>query len=169
MKKIILGCIVIFYTLPTQAQSSFPPAYYIDSQRVVDLGKIYFSVDSIAYLNVVNGADTANGTNGRIYFTFKQPYASFLTLADVTRKQKDFSEKKVLYIIDGMVIKDTTGIRIDPSFVLEVHAVSMADLPYLSDGKTNMGVVVIETKRKEPVPPKDAKGTIILRGSLVKQ
>ena len=164
MKKITFICVMALCALIAQAQTSLPPAYYADSQHV-DMGKVYVNLNNIANINVVNGLDSITKTNGKVYLLFKQHYTSFLTLSDVLRShQPDFSEQKIIYIIDNKVITDTAGIRIDPTLLLDVHAVSMSDVFYLGGGTAKMGLVSIETKPRQ----KDGKQQIMIRGNVAK-
>lgn len=164
MKKILLSSLTLICVLSAVAQNPVPPAYKIDSQDV-NFKKVYLNPDNISYVNVVKGklGDVTN--SGTIFITLKQSYTSFLTLTDIVRKKDPgFSETKVLYIVNGQVIKDTAGIRIDPSFVLNVHAVSVTDPSYLCNGQPGMGIVVIDTRPNGAAPAKEPEGTIRIRG-----
>jgi len=164
MKKVLFGCLLSLLALSAvRAQNkavTLPAAYYVDSQQI-DFQKVYVNPQNISNINVQNGLSADKKTNGQVYISLKTPYTSFLTLADITRKQGDIKEKKILYIIDNNVVTDTAGVRIDPSFELVVHAVNTDSIAYLGGGQEKMGVVVIETKK----PDEPGKPVIHLRGT----
>jgi hypothetical protein len=169
MRKTLISCFLGLLlssrlhaqSIPAAHPAPLPPAYYIDSQRVTDLNKVYVDVQDIANISVVNGADPATMTNGKVYITLKTPFNSFLRLSDINRSQQRLKKKKVLYIIDNKVITDTTGIRIDPSYIVRTQTIRADSILYANMGGKNMKILMIETKCKRP----DLKpGTIMLRG-----
>jgi hypothetical protein len=156
MKKITLSCLVTFFALVTQAQNPVPPTYKIDSQNI-NIKKVYVNPDNISQISVEKGKLSDLSNSGTIYLTLKQSYSSFLTIGDIVRrKDPGFSETKVLYIVNDQIIKDTTGIRIDPTFILNVHAVSVTNISGLCNGQPKMGIVVIDTRPNGATPPKDS-------------
>jgi hypothetical protein len=162
MKKIFIVCVVVLsvvLALPAAAQlPANSPAFYIDSQ-LVNFASVYLDPDNIDHISVVKGTDYVLHSNGRLYLTLKQPFTSFLTLADIVRRQTDISEKKILFIINDKVIRDTTGVRIDPGLIGEVHGVSTAEIPYVGE---KMGVIVIRTRSHAEAQKE--KETIRIRG-----
>jgi len=164
MKKILFSCLALICVFSARAQRPIPPAYYVDSQNI-SMKKVYVNPDNISQINVVKGKLGDLTNSGAIFITLKQSYSSFLSISDIIRrKDPGFSETKVLYIVNDSVIKDTSGIRIDPSFVLSVHAVRVTDPSFLCNGQSKMGIVVIDTRPNGAAPPKDPEGTIRIRG-----
>ena len=112
--------------------------YYIDSQKV-DFQMIYLDGDNIKDISLLSN---------RMYITWKTPHPVFLTLKDIASRQTGYTGSNILYIIDDSVIKDTTNVRIDPSYILRVKYDSTSDKKYLSPDYRQMGILLIETKRK---------------------
>ena len=112
--------------------------FYIDSQKV-DLKLFFFDVDNIKNISLLSN---------KMYITWKTPHPVFLTLKDIASRQTGHTRSNILYIIDDSVIKDTTNIRIDPSYILRVKYDCTTDKNYLSQDYRQMGIILIETKRK---------------------
>jgi hypothetical protein len=145
MKIILLGCLLGLCGFTNAQLVSRPqkmPAdsmtFYIDSQKV-DLKLFFFDGDNIKDISLLSN---------RMYITWKTPHPVFLTLKDIASRQTGSTRSNILYIIDDSVIKDTTNIRIDPSYILRVKYDSTTDKNYLSPSYRQMGLILIETKRK---------------------
>ena len=145
MKTILLGCLLGLCGYANGQPASRPQktaadsmTFYIDSQKV-DLKLFFFDVDNIKDISLLSN---------KMYITWKTPHPVFLTLKDIASRQTGYTRSNILYIIDDSVINDTTNIRIDPSYILRVKYDSTADKNYLSPSYRQMGLILIETKRK---------------------
>jgi len=161
MKRMLTACLmVLLATFGATAQ--IPPSFYLDSQPV-NISTIYLNPDNIQSINVQKAALGDLTTSGKIYLTLKQPFTTFLTLPAITSRQTLLPTKNIVYVIDDNLIKDTSGIRIDPSLVLSVDTYDMSDVHYIGNAGTKMGIIIIRTKNKQSHEEQD-KGTIRLRG-----
>ena len=161
MKKIFTVCLITLLAL-SRTTAQIPPTYYIDSQAV-NFTKVYLDVNNIKSLSVVKDAISVT-TSGSIYITMKQPFVSFLTLANLTSNQQLSPSEHILYIIDDKLLKDTTGVRIDPTFLSQVSVFNMSDVNYIGDGSKDMKMLIVRTKTTPA--PADGKGTIRIRGTV---
>ena len=148
------------------AQEKATPIFYIDSVRI-DFGLDYVDPQNIANITVVKDKKPVGNHNGRIYITWKTPHPVFWTLADIAGMQsiKGVPIAKganILYIVDDSVINDPGTIRVDPTYITQVRAIDIADIPYLRKDAPFTAILQIRTKRLFPPPP---PGQIILRGT----
>jgi hypothetical protein len=159
MKILLVSFLLCLYgygkAQPAQRSSGDPVVYYIDSQRV-NSHLFYIDPASISNINLANGFDKNGHKEGRMYITLKTPRPKFLTLKDISDKQAGNDLADILYIIDDSVIQDTTGVRIDPSYILHIKFDSTADKKYLSSHSRQMQIVLIGTKAQlnKPDPSK---------------
>jgi len=165
MKKNLFGCLagLLVFSAANAQYEPVPPAYYVDSQQV-NFNNIYMDVNNISNINVQKGESADRKTNGRIYITLKVPFASFLPLEALSHRQEELKDRKVLYMIDDSVVKDTSGIRIDPSYIAGVRAVNVASIPYVGGSEEKLGILFIKTKKPEPV--KSEGPQIRIRGAV---
>ena len=145
MKIILLGCLLGLcgyangqLMLITQKSAADSMTVYIDSQKV-DF--------PITYLDPNNIKDASYSGN-KVYLTWITPHPVFLTLGDISSKRTRYPRSTILYIIDDSLIKDTANVRIDPSYILRVKYDSTADKKYLSPDYRQMGILLIETKKR---------------------
>lgn len=139
--------------------------FYIDSVRI-NFGLDYLDPQNITNINVVKDKNLPGSNSGRIYITWRTPHPVFWSLADIAGMQsiKGTPIKKganILYIVDDSVINDPGVIRMDPSYITQVRAIDIADIPYLRKNAPFTAILQIRTKRLFPPP---APGQIILRG-----
>ena len=146
-------------SLRTFAQ--IPPTFYIDSQYV-NSTNIYVNPDNRQNITVQKAPVGDLTISGRIYITLKQPFTSFLTLSTITSRQTLLPTRNIVYIIDDKLIKDTSGIRIDPSLVLDINSYDMSDMHYIGSSGTKMGMIIIRTKNKKQA--EEEKGAFHIRG-----
>ena len=166
MKKIFTVCVALL--LASSGSHIFAqifPTFYLDSQSV-NFTNIYLNPDNIQRVTVWKAPLGDPLTSGKVYLTLKQPFTSFLTLSAITSKQTLLPTKNIVYVIDDKLIKDTSGIRIDPSLVLSVDTYNMSDVHYIGDAGTKMGMIIIRTNNKQPHGEQD-KNSIRLRGTAV--
>jgi hypothetical protein len=135
-----------------QIGSKYPPAIFIDSQRV-DYKIDYLDPQNIRDIKVYNGLDSLRHTNGSIYITRKNPHPRLLSLDDIARTQPISSGDRILYIIDDSLITDTSRIRIESSIVLRIHPASLKDVTYLKDFDAKVALLFIETSSKKRNKP----------------
>jgi hypothetical protein len=166
MKKLILICLTAFYGLFSQAQNALEPSCYLDSQSV-NLKKVYVNPGNISSIRVVKDS-IGVGSNGSVYIFLKQHWNEFLSLSDVIRiNLPGLANKKLLFVIDGNVIKDTAGARIDPSFTTNIYALSINDLPFHCDANAYTDIVIIDMAPRKPINFQEAKPMLRIRGSVV--
>jgi len=165
MKKIFFGCLagLLAFSVANAQREPVPPAFYVDSQQV-NFNNIYLDLNNISDINIQKGESADGKTNGRIYITLKVPFASFLTLEALSLRQEEFKDRKVLYMIDDSVVKDTSGVRIDPSYIASVRAVDVASIPYAGGSGEKLGILIIKTRKPEPV--KSEGPQIRIRGAV---
>jgi hypothetical protein len=145
MKLIVFVCFLGWHgfangqsTPRSQKTAADPMIVYIDSQKV-DF--------PITYLDPNNVKD-AHYSGNKVYLTWKTPHPVFLTLKDIASRQTGYTRSDILYIIDDSVMRDTTNVRIDPSHILRVRYDSTTDKKYLSPNYRQMGIILIETKKR---------------------
>ena len=172
MKKILFGCLAgLLVCSAANAQQAnvqnkpapLPPAWYVDLQRV-NFQNIYMDVNNISNIDVQKGICPDKGTNGCIFVTLKVPLTSFLTLEAISRQQADLKNRKVLYMIDDNVVMDTSGVRIEPSYIAGVRTVNVASIPYAGGSGENLAILIIKTKK--PAPVKSEGQQIMIRGAV---
>jgi len=165
MKKILFGCLagLLAFSVANAQYVPLPAAFYVDSQQV-NFNNIYLDVQNISDINVQKGESADGKTNGRIYITLKVPFTSFLTLEALSHRQEELKDRKVLYMIDDSVLRDTSGVRIDPSYIAGVRAVNVASIPYAGGSEEKLGILIIKTKK--PAPVKTEGPQIWLRGTV---
>jgi hypothetical protein len=128
----------------------YPPAIFIDSQ-LVNLSLIYLDMGSVDHINIIDGLDTTSKTNGKIFVSLKYPHPVFLTLADISDVIPKLNGYDIMYIIDDSLIDDTTGIKIDPSYVIQTHAFISTRRQEKSNTLCALGIVIIQTKRRSQI------------------
>lgn len=167
MKKIFLLCLAIVCAVFSQAQNALAPTYYVDSQ-VVNLKKVYFNPDNISSISIFKDSTIGPRSNGSVYISLKQHMNEFVSLHEAVRNYlSGLLERKLLFIIDGQVIKDTTGIRIDPSFSVSMHAVAVNELPFHCEDPALTDIVIIEMGPRGPIKlPLPAKPKMMIRGTV---
>lgn len=161
-QAIIAGCFCLYSigaacqeATANSAKAKFPPAVFINSQRV-NYAITYLDPNNLENIEVVSGIDSVNKTSGSIYLTTKSPYQPPLTLADISRGQAGFNanNKNIVYIIDDKVIADPLMVRMDSSIILRIQAVNSTDISYLAKSGDPFGILVISTKLKFKEPQK---------------
>lgn len=167
MKKTALLFLGIVGVLFSQAQNALAPTYYVDSQ-IVNLKKIYFNPDNISSINIFKDTTIGPRSNGSVYISLKKHMNEFVSLHDAVRNYlSGLLDKKLLFIIDGQVIKDTAGIRIDPSFSVSMHAVGVNELPFRCEDPDLTNIVIIEMGPRGPISlPLPARPALRIRGSV---
>ena len=167
MKKITLVCLTFVCAFFSQAQNALAPTYYVDSQ-IVNLKKIYFNPDNISSISIFKDSTIGARSSGSVYISLKKHMNEFVSLHDaVSNYLSGVLDKKLLFIIDGQVIKDTSGIRIDPSFSVSMHAVAVNELPFRCEDPALTNIVIIEMGPRGPVSlPLPAKPHMMIRGSV---
>jgi len=140
--------------------------FFIDSVRI-NFGLDYLDPQNIIKIDVEKDKEPVGNNNGRIYITWKTPHPVFWSLADIAGMQsiKGIPIAKganILYIVDDSVINDPGTIRVDPTYITQVRAIDIADIPYLRKDVPFTAILQIRTKRLFPPPP---PGQIILRGT----
>ncbi len=166
MKKTALLFLGIVGVLFSQAQNALAPTCYVDSQ-IVNLKKVYFNPDNISSIRIFKDSTIGPRSNGSVYISLKKPMNEFVSLHEAVRNHlSGLLERKLLFIIDGQVIKDTAGIRIDPSFSVSMHAVAVNELPFRCEDPALTNIVIIEMGPRSPVIfPLPAKPRLMIRGS----
>lgn len=91
------------------------------------------------------------------FVSLKYPHPVFLTLADISGGIPKLDGYDILYIIDDSLIEDTTGIRIDPSYLIQTHAFVSTRLQEKSNNICTLGIVIIRTKRSSQILKKGDK------------
>jgi hypothetical protein len=144
----MMSCSEIF------AQKKIETRHFLDS-TLIDIQKVYFNPKQIESINVVK-----NESVEKIFIKTKQGSSNYLTLNDVLKKYTtlDLSMNSILFRINGKVIDDITGIKIDDSFFIYVDTASLAKNQYLDDKFKPLYIVDIALEKEERKIP------IILRG-----
>ena len=165
MKKIALTGLVIVAVLFSQAQNALAPTYYADSQ-MINVKKIYFNPYNISAIDVRKDS-IGPASNGSVYITLKKPLKDFITLSKVIEYNlANLADKKLLFIINGQVIKDTTGTRIDPSFAVSIHAVGVDELPFQCEEPANTKIVLIDMGPRGLINFQQDKSQLRIHGAV---
>jgi len=125
------------------------PAYFLDSVSI-DLTKSYIDLTNIESIKVSNDTFIDGNTLkiGKVFITSKNKNHNWATLADfkTTKPIADTSQAK-MYIVDGLVISDTSKVRIEVSFIKSIDILNMAETPGLYHEGPPKTVFIITTKQ----------------------
>lgn len=142
--------------------SKYPPIYYIDS---IEVGKrpVGVDVNSIIYMTVDNKySDSAMRINGKIYLTTKKKYV-FYNVADILARYNVKVDNNMVFMFDGVLIKDTSSLKIDSSYIIKVVTTVGAASQYLKKILPELSFVNMLTKEH----PADTSRNLIIRGKEV--
>lgn len=146
MRKILLLLFTMGISLSIHAQvlpgiNKNDPVYYLDHVRLKAIP--VFSVDQIDSIKVAG-----DHAHGKIYVKTRNPKAlHFMTLSQVAKRQ-GLSKKLLIFMLDGKFLQDTTGMRIDSSYILRTVLIPSSDFKYL-DQTSPFTIINILTKSKE--------------------
>jgi|ERR1035437_3331219 hypothetical protein len=127
----------------TFGQDFSEPTYYLN-KKVIDFKKVYIfrkGIDSISMKK--------NGVN-EIYITTKEEKFTYLTIDEIIKK---YSKEKIvrgstLFKINGKIIQDTSGVKIDNLFYIHIEIDSFSNYNYLSDNYKSLKIFNIILKEE---------------------
>lgn len=148
MKNATILSFMTMISFSTYGQRKEEPTYYLDSKEI-NFKRVYIkatSLDSI-YVN-------KQTVNGEIYLFTKNEEISFFSLKDILKKYTDLTSlnDSILIRINGDVINDISGIKIDKSYFIYVEVSDVSDTNYLSDIFKSLKIVSIDLEQDERKP-----------------
>jgi hypothetical protein len=98
-----------------------PGAYYVDLAEV-DIKKVYLDPENIEDIQVIKGEDAKfySGDKGVTVLTRKTK-TKLLTLGDIATQVSNDSLKSFKFIIDDMLIGDTTNVRLESTVIQNIE------------------------------------------------
>lgn len=123
------------------------PVVYLNS-ITIDWDKLHLNVNNIDSMKIERKTE-----RGEIYIKTKT-WPSFLTLGMVLKKYTtlDDSLQPVIYTIDGKLVNDTTNVRIDKSFYIDVVVNRFDTVNYIAEQLKGLVIVEIKLSKEKPTP-----------------
>jgi hypothetical protein len=133
----ILCSSVSFAVCAQQPEHTHAPAYFYLDSVVVEIAKLHFDAAKIVDVDVVKSYDKATKQpSSNIFVKSKDPKDfNFLSIRDITRQHKTDDRLPVIYMLNNEFLKDTAGIKIDSTYILEVV---MTKVPSLRTSKITL-------------------------------
>jgi hypothetical protein len=125
------------------------PEYFLNS-TVIDLRKVFLNPMRIDSIHIDNKT-----TTGSVYISTKDKRFTFLTLDQIIKNQTTLCSlnDSVLIKINGNIITDTAGIKIDDSFYIYAGEESVKDVLYLNSRLRGLIIINIclEKEARKPI------------------
>ncbi|MCV9926212.1 hypothetical protein OIU83_00995 [Flavobacterium sp. LS1R49] len=155
----ILFSLFMFTGLHSQTNEA---AYFLDGNFVHKNTIANFDVNEIKNINVIKDTIRIEAVNyaGRIMITSKNPKnINLMSLKDIKNKFTKSKSKKVLFVLNGVLILNDVGTyKIDEKYIFKTDVVSSDTIENLQG--IDLDIVSILTKIKENTEPK-----ILIRGN----
>jgi len=132
-----------------------PPKYFLNEKPIQTTDITYLSPKNIDSIHI--SKDTPPGADyyGEVHIFTKGHKLTFLTLDDIRylyAHLHPWDYGRILYRINGKLITDTTGVRIDSKWFVYVTTDSLSGVKYLAPGFCNLLIVNIELSAEERKP-----------------
>lgn len=152
MKKLIISILIMitlmFNNVMSYGQVNNEPTYYLNSKQF-DLHKVFLNPTSIDSMAI-----TKNHPNGEILIFTKHREFNFLTLDDVLTKYTNIGQRNnsILFRINGEIIEDTSGIKIDNTYFIYVDTKKLTGVKYLGHKFQSLIIVSIDLEKEKRKP-----------------
>ena len=146
MREVVLS-VSLFICLSGYCQIP-DPIYYLNSEEI-DLKKVFLNPMRMDSIHIDNKT-----TNGSVFISTKDKRFTFLTLDQIIKNQTDLCglNDSVLIKINGNIINDTSGIKIDDSFYIYSEEESVKDVLYLNSRLGGLIIINICLEKEERKP-----------------
>ncbi|HET6556231.1 MAG TPA: hypothetical protein VFG54_02890 [Prolixibacteraceae bacterium] len=137
------------------AQQRQDPEVYLNSEQI-NYPKYYINENRIDSVRIIKESG-----KGAIYILTNDRKFTSLTLADLLRKHTDIKQmdNTLLFQIQGKIINDIEGVRIDDTYFIYVEVKDLSGVKYLKDSLRGMKIVSIDLEKQERKP------VIMIRGN----
>jgi hypothetical protein len=145
--KTIVGLIFFLVTADVFAQSQLPPLYYLNGEEI-DMENVHVNPSSISDIKVVKDTE-----RGAIYMTTKRRL-TFLTLDMILRTNTEIrdSASQIIYIVNDNLVNDTSKVKVDASYFVEIEIKRLDRLTYIDEVHKNLTLVEIHLLKDKPKP-----------------
>ena len=141
--------------------NQWQPLWYLDSVNVGAAQMRYINPDNIEKLDVTSYHDPVNRIKGKIYIKTKDSKRlNFLTISDIVKTSVADSKTAMMFMVDNEFLTDTTGIKIDSSYILRTEILKGSEIDYLKDTVPNLIILKIFTRTKQNVNSIRIRGTV---------
>ena len=150
----------------TKPNSEWQPLWYLDSVNVSAAQLGYINPNNIERVDAVKGyRDSVNKVEGKIYIKTKGlKKLDFLTIFDIVKSSGTDSKAPIVFMVDNEFLMDTTGLKIDSSYILRTEIIKASEIDYLKNAFPNLTILKIFTRTKENLDKLEEKSKIRIRG-----
>lgn len=163
MKHLLL-IILLFCSIISNGQSkaaphsNTPPVFFIDSVRMAKLPQL--DPNKIKSIDVVKEYDELTKTFGKVYITSKNKDFNFITLSQIANQYAP-GAAPFIFMINNELVKDSSGVIIDSTYILRCEVTSAKEIKYLQNSP-DISILNIKTRTKENI---DRDKQVHIRGN----
>ena len=145
LRKIFLFllCIIALECVSQTRPKKGNLVYFIDSVRVKSIG--IFDPNKIESINTINDDDTT-APFGKVFIAVKKTETvHFLTAADVARLNHVTIDSPAIFMLDDIIIRDTSLFFIDSSYITKTEIEKVARGVYMPQNIADLRMLKIYT------------------------